>query len=152
MRIRRIIRLLSGLALGVGLIWLAFVPDFEPLMTSILALVTLLGSYAGDKRGEMHSSIKELRSRGWHTIEAEGSVYIWGGPTDGFSMASGLPGPRGLVDAMEARGIERHYTVAENLPREEGRGLAQVFELLGGDVLRPMLHDSQVLIAMRPRT
>lgn len=92
----------------------------------------------------------DLHSQGWDSIEVGNSLYVWGGPTDGLRTAAGLPAPGDLLSALNAADIHTQFGIAGHLSNEEGKGLAQVFQRSNGDVLRPLFHQSQVLLAMRP--
>lgn len=91
----------------------------------------------------------DLLSQGWESIDVGGVTYIWGGPAEGFRTAAGIPAPADLLHALGAKGIHKQFGIQRDLSNEEGKGMAQVFQLSNGNVLRPLLHESQVLLAMR---
>ena len=91
----------------------------------------------------------DLLSEGWDSIEVGGETYVWGGSVDGFRKAPRIPTPADLTEALKAEGIRTQYGLEFDLSNEEGQGLAQVFQLSGGNILRSFLHGGQVLLAMR---
>ena len=72
-----IIKVLSYLALIVSLSWLFFEPSFEPLLTSIISLSTLISSYIfGNKNNEESVNQVQQVSSNSTGIQANGNVTI----------------------------------------------------------------------------
>lgn len=95
---------------------------------------------------------RDWRSRGWEAIEVEGVWYVWGGSQDGLRSAPGNVAPPALMAALKDSDIDARFGLYQNLSNEESRGMAQLFAVSNDDVLRPLLHQGQVLLAMRSGT
>jgi hypothetical protein len=74
MTTRRVIQLLNGVALLIGVLWFIFKPDFEPALTSLALLATLIGLIVEERVSSAHAVDQELFQRLRQDLPSNGSI------------------------------------------------------------------------------
>jgi hypothetical protein len=74
MTARRIIQILTSLALLTCIFWFIYKPDFEPLLTGLCLLATLLGLIVEERISSAHTVDRELFQRLRQDLPSDGSI------------------------------------------------------------------------------
>ena len=74
MSTRRIIQILNGVALLIGVLWFIFKPDFEPALTSLVLLATLIGLIVEERVSSSHAVDRDLFQRLRQDLPSDGSI------------------------------------------------------------------------------
>ena len=78
MSTRRIIQILNGIALLIGVFWFIFNPDFEPALTSLALLATLIGLIVEERVSSSHAVDRDLFNRLRQDLPSNGSIAFIG--------------------------------------------------------------------------
>lgn len=129
MSTRRIIQLINGMALLIGVLWLYFKPDFEPALTSLTLIATLIGLIVEERVSTSHVADLALFEKLKQDLPSSGSIaFIDTNNFAGFSFENDKL--RDLNKFVYTWNDAEHEFLSKTLEKRKGRLLALVNEFL----------------------